>query len=215
MLQGQAWRWAWVTEFMGILFLAPTLLALWRDEHIGICATILVVAAWTLPAIGGSACLTAALLLALRRDRIGARPALYLRWAAVGLGAVVVAWQIRTQWVPWPRPTRTATEPLPMALMRQILGLQILCGMLVGLLHHWIGTRRSWSSLAVICGALFAMSAFSLPAVCTMRAGMEPRRKSKNSRIGAASFRPTATYSSFPRTTRRRSPGSLCSDRAI
>jgi hypothetical protein len=165
LLQGQAWRWPWVTVFTGILFLAPTLLALWRDEHIGICATILVVAAWTLPAIGGSACLTAALLLALRRDRIGARPALYLRWGAVGLGAVVVAWQIRTQWVLWPRPTRTATEPLPMALMRQILGLQILCGMLVGLLHQWIGTRRSRSSLAVICGALFAMSAFSLPAV--------------------------------------------------
>ena len=30
LLQGQAWRWVWVTSFASVLLLAPTLRALWR-----------------------------------------------------------------------------------------------------------------------------------------------------------------------------------------
>ncbi len=36
LLQGQAWRWMWVTSFVSILLLAPTLKSVWRDGRCGV-----------------------------------------------------------------------------------------------------------------------------------------------------------------------------------
>ena len=51
LLQGQAWRWFWVTGFVSVLLLAPTAIRLWRDEKCGpLCATLLI-AGWTFAAV--------------------------------------------------------------------------------------------------------------------------------------------------------------------
>ena len=79
LLQGQAWRWVWVTSFAGVLLLAPTLRALWRADGCGPLCVLLVICGWTFSTIGGTICLAFALILWLVRDFINDRVAKYLR----------------------------------------------------------------------------------------------------------------------------------------
>jgi hypothetical protein len=77
-LQGQAWRWVWVTSFAGVLLLAPTLRALWRADRCGTFCALLVICGWMFSTIGGTICLAFALILWLVRDFINDRVAKYL-----------------------------------------------------------------------------------------------------------------------------------------
>ena len=67
LLQGQAWRWVWVTSFAGVLLLVPTLQALWRTDGCGALCVLLVICGWTFSTIGGTICLAFALILWLVR----------------------------------------------------------------------------------------------------------------------------------------------------
>ena len=70
LLQGQAWRWVWITSFTSVLLLVPTLRALWREKTCGLIGVVLVVGGWSFSAVGGSICLALALTLWLARDFI-------------------------------------------------------------------------------------------------------------------------------------------------
>jgi hypothetical protein len=155
LLQGQAWRWVWVTGFVSVLLLAPTVLAVWRSEKCGPLCALLMIAAWTIPAIDGAACLAGALILWLMRDRINAPSAMFLRWIAIALGVVIIAWVIKTSWrAAWPRLPGPGSTPA--ALIRSLPGLAILSFALVGTLAYWIRANRSVLELFVFCGALLA-----------------------------------------------------------
>ncbi len=73
LLQGQAWRWVWVTALASVLFLPPTLCALWRGGSAGRWCLFLVICAWTFPPITGATCLTLALILWSIRYRFNDR----------------------------------------------------------------------------------------------------------------------------------------------
>jgi hypothetical protein len=73
LLQGQAWRWVWVTALASVLFLAPTLYALWRGGSAGRLCMFLVICAWTFSPIAGATCLTLALILWSIRYRFNDR----------------------------------------------------------------------------------------------------------------------------------------------
>lgn len=75
LLQGQAWRWVWVTSFASVILLASTLRALWRAEGWGPLCIPLAIFGWTFPPIGGVLCLGSALVLWLARDLIKDRDA--------------------------------------------------------------------------------------------------------------------------------------------
>ncbi len=155
LLQGQAWRWVWVTGFASVLLSAPTVLAVWRSEKCGPLCALLMIAAWTIPAIDGTACLACALILWLMRDRINARWALFLRWIAIALAVVIVAWAIKTSWsAAWPRPPGPGGTPA--ALIRGLPGLAVLSFALAGTLACWIRANRSMLKLLFFCAALFA-----------------------------------------------------------
>jgi hypothetical protein len=79
LLQGQAWRWLWVTSFASVLLLAPTLRALWRFDRCGPICVPLVICGWTFSAIGGAICLALALSLWLVSDFVKDRVAKYHR----------------------------------------------------------------------------------------------------------------------------------------
>jgi hypothetical protein len=85
LLQGQAWRWVWVTGFASVLLLAPTLRALWRPNRCGALCVLLVICGWTFSTIGGTICLAFALILWLVGDFINDRVAKYLR----GMGVIL------------------------------------------------------------------------------------------------------------------------------
>lgn len=163
LLQGQAWRWVWVTGFTSVLLLAPTILAVWRDQNCGRLCSILMISAWALPPLAGAACMACAVVLWLLRIRIDARTTMLLHWVAVALAAVVVVWLIYTASAAWSRPPAAGREPLPMAFIRCIFGVQIFSVAIFGCLAYWLRANRPLPELWVTCGALVAISALMLP----------------------------------------------------
>jgi hypothetical protein len=78
LLQGQAWRWVWVTSFASVLLLAPMLRALWRADGCGLLCILLVICGWTISTIVGTVCIAFALILWLVRDFMKGRVAKHL-----------------------------------------------------------------------------------------------------------------------------------------
>jgi hypothetical protein len=73
LVQGQAWRWTWLTAFVAVLLLAPTALVLWRDSRCGPLVAVLLISGWTWNQSGVDNLLLMefAVVLWLLRDRIG------------------------------------------------------------------------------------------------------------------------------------------------
>ena len=53
LLQGQAWRWVWITSLVSVVLLPMTAMRLWRDERCGPLCAILLISAWTFSPIDG------------------------------------------------------------------------------------------------------------------------------------------------------------------
>jgi hypothetical protein len=164
LLQGQAWRWVWLTCFVSVLLIAPTVLKVWRDEKCGPVCAVLLVAGWTFSVIDSVACVSLALMLWLLRERISERSAQYLRWAAAALGLIVATWAVATSWnlalTPSPESGR---ETLSIARLRNIMGLGVSAVVLVGLLFHWIRATRSVLVLTIVSTALAVGATLMLP----------------------------------------------------
>ena len=54
LVQGQAWRWVWITVFVSALLVPVTALQVWRDEKCGPLCALLLVSGWTLPGVDGT-----------------------------------------------------------------------------------------------------------------------------------------------------------------
>ncbi len=67
LVQGQAWRWVWITTLFSVLLIVPTAVRLWREASCGPVCALLLVAAWTLSPGGGVTCLAGIALLWLLR----------------------------------------------------------------------------------------------------------------------------------------------------
>jgi hypothetical protein len=164
LMQGQAWRWVWIPGFVGVLLLAPTLIGIWRDAKCGPVCAILLVCAWTFTAVDSLACIGLALLLWSIRPYITDNAAIYLRWAAVALGVVIVGWTIGNAWTIATAPSPdSGRESLGLARARNILGLQTSAIMLFGFFWWWVRTRRSAWIPALVCVPLAASAAATLP----------------------------------------------------
>jgi hypothetical protein len=91
-LQGQAWRWFWVSGFVCMLMLAPTVLALWRDGGGGAIAALLVAGSWALPLPHCAGLAAAALGAWMSRGRLRSIPDLFCRKLAIAICIAVSAW---------------------------------------------------------------------------------------------------------------------------
>jgi hypothetical protein len=98
LLQGQAWRWEWVTGFVSVLMIVPTAMWAWKDERCGPLCALLLVAGWTYPEVDNLACTEGALLLWLLRDAITPRISLLLRWATAGVGVIILVTVLANCW---------------------------------------------------------------------------------------------------------------------
>ena len=155
LVQGQAWRWVWITTFTSILLLAPTALKVWRDDNCGPICAMLLILGWTFVVMDGDACVALALLLWLIRNRISDTSARWLRWATAALGMIVVAWVIANSWSIAHSPSPdSGRESLFIAQIRNILGLGASAVVVVLLLFKIIKTTRSVAVLGVISTTL-------------------------------------------------------------
>jgi hypothetical protein len=163
LLQGQAWRWVWITSFTGILLLAPTAITMWRDERCGPICAILLVLGSTFTVIDSDACVALALGLWLVRPRIAKVHARYLRWAAGALLVVVAGWVLGNSWTIISSPSpETGRDPLIVAHLRNILGLGASAVAVAWLLVHSIRTSRSIIYLLIVSTTLAAGTAVAL-----------------------------------------------------
>ncbi len=164
LVQGQAWRWAWLTAFLSVLLLAPVTQRLWRDEKCGPICALLLVLAWTFSVMDYDLCVVLAAAIWLVRKRIDASAARYLRWAAAALGLVVAAWLLANSWTTLTSASpETGRDPLLIADLRNIFGLGVSAVAFVLLLQYAIRSTRSILVLASISAALIAVAVVTLP----------------------------------------------------
>ncbi|MGB6306726.1 MAG: hypothetical protein WBF89_02950 [Steroidobacteraceae bacterium] len=170
LVQGQAWRWVWVTVFMSALLLPVTIVNVWRDERCGPLCALLLVSGWTLTAVDGTACVSLALILWFARTRISARAAQYLRWLSAALGIAVLVWILIRSWsIVSPPAHPSGRAPSAVTQLLEIFGLKIPAVMIAA--FAWWCTRASrtpWvpASLSVLLAALAIVvlpTAFSQP----------------------------------------------------
>jgi hypothetical protein len=163
LVQGQAWRWVWLAVFIGALLLPATALQVWRDPKCGPLCALLLVCGWSVSA-AGTVCASLALALWVLRPNFGARAVRYCLWAAVALGAGIVAWMATEVWDIVSRPALPGHLASGVAHLRDIFGLSAPAALCTALL--WWGIRASrtnWTPL-VFCVALVAISILVSPA---------------------------------------------------
>ncbi len=163
LLQGQAWRWVWITSLVSVVLLPATVMRLWRDQRCGPLCAILLICAWTFAPIDAGVAAGLALLLWSLRSRIAGSVAGFLRWAAFGLLPVVAAWPFIHMNVFSAPAYHVLDGPLWVHWLRNILGLKIPGVLAAGL--FWAGIRRCRSLWvpAVWCAALAALAMYLLP----------------------------------------------------
>jgi hypothetical protein len=164
LLQGQAWRWVWVTAFVGAILVVPTVLRVWEDEKCGALCAILIVAGWTFADVDSTACLSLALMLWLVRAHISDHSARYLRWAAAAFGIVIATWIVANSWTIIASPFHAGRESLLVQRIRSVAGLQIPVLILFFAFWYWIKSGRSLSVVSIVCLALLGTSLFIRPA---------------------------------------------------
>jgi hypothetical protein len=172
LLQGQAWRWVWITRFTAFILLAPTLFILSREPRCGPLCAVLTACGWAFSAPEGLACLAAVLMIWSLRHHV-TRPGMrYFNWTAVALSGVLIVRGIAQSW-----PTMSSL-PLPAADMepkvifnlREILAFGFVSIALAWSLTSWLERARSrvWTaclSMAfLICCAILYPGAFRVQA---------------------------------------------------
>ena len=164
-LQGQAWRWTWVTGLASILMLAPSVLAMWRSERCGPLCAVLLLMGWLISAVEGVYCVVAALCLWYGRDHIPASAARYLRATIALIGVLVLARVIGTGWTALSSlQAHAETDGKTLLLVRTFLGLDCVAVVLVLPLSSWAFNSRSIGPAVAIVVALATTTALAVPA---------------------------------------------------
>lgn len=164
LVQGQAWRWVWITVLVSALVLPVTASQVWQDQKCGPLCVLLLISGWTVPPADGTACVSIALLLWLARDHINARVATLFRWLAAALGIAIVTWMfIKTLAIFVSTSAHSGNEILEAASLRDFFGLRIPAVLFVALVWWWMRTCRT-IGLTTLCATLVSLSIFVLPA---------------------------------------------------
>jgi hypothetical protein len=161
LVQGQAWRWVWISIFVSVLLLPEVALKIWRDHACGPLCVVLLVSGWILPVDVGTACVSLALAVWVMRSRFKALEACF-RWAATALGIAIMVWISTKSWaIAIPASGRAL---LGAAQIRDVFGLRV-PALLFGTLVWW-GVRSSrtvWMPMLTAV-LLAALSLFVWPA---------------------------------------------------
>jgi hypothetical protein len=164
LVQGQAWRWVWITVFMSALLLPVTILQVWRDARCGPLCAILLVCGWTLTAVDGTACVSLALILWFAQTRISARAAQYLRWLSAALGIAILVWILIKSWAIVSPPARpSANAPSTVAQLLEVFGLRIPALIFAAFAWWCIRTSRMLWVPASLSALLVALAIVILP----------------------------------------------------
>jgi hypothetical protein len=165
LVQGQAWRWVWITVFISVVLVPFTALQVWRDKRCGPLCTLLLVSGWTVPGIDGTACVTLALIFWLSREHIGSRAATCFRWVSVVLCPAIVVWiAVKYQAIVPPSIAPSGSVLLDVVHTQILFALKMPAVLLGALAWWWIrASRMIWVPI-FLSATLAALSALIFPA---------------------------------------------------
>jgi hypothetical protein len=166
LVQGQAWRWIWITVFIGASLVPFTALEAWSDDKCGPLCALLLVSGWTLPGVDGTACAALALIFWSIRPHIASRSAVYCRWVSAVLGAAIAVW-ILTKLGAMVSPATPASGRASLGGVAQAQDMFALRfpAVLLGVLVWWgTSTRRTRGVPMLLSAMLIALSAYAFPA---------------------------------------------------
>jgi hypothetical protein len=163
LIQGQTWRWVWITTIVGILLLLPTAYEAWKDDrHGGMCA-ILLVGGWLLPVEAGIACVSLALLVWTLRLRILRFSPEYARLVELAIILAIVCWSLKASIeilaaMPAVRPGESSLA----AIVWAIFSIKTWCVLFAAVLWFGASVSRSVAFPAVMLAAIGAFASFML-----------------------------------------------------
>jgi len=170
LVQGQAWRWVWISVFTSAVLLPFTAMQVWRDERCGPLCAILLVSGWTLPGVNGTTCVSLALIFWLARPYINARVAAYCRWVSAALGTAIVVWILsKCQAVVSPPASQSGRAPFGPAQILDIVALKVPAVLFGVLVWQGIRTGRMKWARIFLSAVLIALSIFIFPAAFKQR----------------------------------------------
>jgi hypothetical protein len=164
LLQGQAWRWMWITGFISVLLVVPTVFHMWRDDRCGPLCALFLVFAWTYPEIDSLVSAGLALMLWLARKHLSERAGYYLKWTAGAVGAIITVWILAHALTYFRGPIPgSGRESLIVGRIREVFGLGISAALFAGLVWFWVNKNRSRNAALVVSLTLLAASVVILP----------------------------------------------------
>ena len=165
LVQGQAWRWVWITCLISVLLLPVTVLRVWRDEKCGPLCGVLLICGWMVPAVGGALCVLLALTFWLLRAHISNGAIPYLRWTAVVSGITAAAWAYGSSWADIASKLPSGSNELnAFTNIRNAIGVKLSAASLFVLLWWWFrGARTPWAPIGA-SGVLLVSSIWIISA---------------------------------------------------
>ena len=158
LVQGQAWRWCWVTSLATVTMLVPTALKLWRDGGCSSLSAVLLVSAWIFPPVDSTLLSAAALLIWLLRSQISTNRMPLLKFAAYLLIGVIGAWTLANLRLV----ALNSKDPSAMGRvidwLRGAFSLHALGVSLFGLIVYGLFKRRAAAWPELIAGAILAIA---------------------------------------------------------
>jgi len=153
LLQGQAWRWSWITAFSAIMLIVPTALAMYRDRTLGWPAALLLISAWTFTPLWGCLCLAALLLCCIPRIREATSVGAVLRVCAPLATFAICAWNLKTRSSSVALLGHSLTDWV--TARHQLFAVQLLLLLASAAVFFWICRPRSARSLVLVQAVLF------------------------------------------------------------
>jgi len=156
LLQGQAWRWVWITSLVSVLLVVPTGARLWSDEKCGPLCLVLWLSAWCCGGAVAIGCLLSVAAIWCGRARLAARLGFRLHWLAAGAAIAILIWTIVTAGTIVAGPLVGPSFGYPAShRLRSLFDLGV-PGMLLILAVFWLPTSkpRAWMAPALAAGLL-------------------------------------------------------------
>ncbi len=162
LIQGQAWRWFWVTGLLSVLVLAPTTMRLWREPGCGSICAVLLVAGWTFSPVDGTYLAAAALGLWCLRRHVRPESQMLLQGIAYAMIAVILAWTVANigSLCTTP-PVELRGEPLFIERLRSVYSLEIPALAVIGLALQWLRWNPGIGSSGIMAALLLALCIFT------------------------------------------------------
>ena len=163
LLQGQAWRWDWVTTLAGVILLPAVFLRCWRAASVGPVCAVLAVLAWAFVPVDGTLALAAALLLWTLRGRLGRTLDRYFRWSAIAIVLLALVWGIGNSWTYLAAKFDWNRGSLLLQHLSDILGLKIPALLLLLGLALWLRHARTIAVPAVLTAVFAGTLVLTIP----------------------------------------------------